>query len=235
MPFPAIAAAVLPIVADYAPAIARFLFGERAEATATQVAKTVKQITGEDVSTSEGVQQARELLRQDPALVVRMQTELANLDAELEKAYLEDVQDARERDIELKRMGYRDARANILLISAYIAVLAICVFLVWGTLENEAVVTGAVGGFLIGIGGMFARNIGSAFDFEFGSSRGSKDKDTKIENQLKVMRNAAREGLDFKQQFVERAGEIAQRASMRGTVDALADARSTFRERINKN
>jgi hypothetical protein len=41
--------------------------------------------------------------------------------------------------------------------------------------ENSALVNTLVG-FLSGIGGMFARNIGTAFDFEFGSSRGSADK-----------------------------------------------------------
>ncbi len=164
MPFPAIAAAVLPIVADYAPAIARFLFGKQAQETADKVVKTVKQITGKDVTTSAGAREARELLQQDPALVVRMQTELANLDAELEKAYLEDVQNARERDIELKKLGFRDTRANILLISAYVAIITICMLLIW----KPDAVAGTVGGFLIGIGGMFARNIGSAFDFEFG-------------------------------------------------------------------
>ena len=55
---------------------------------------------------------------------------------------------------------------------AFVAVIAIAVLLVFKPdAANEA-----VSGFLIGIGGMFARNIGSAFDFEFGSSRGSKEK-----------------------------------------------------------
>jgi hypothetical protein len=213
MPFPAIAAAILPLVADYAPAITRFLFGERAEEATTKVVNTVQKITGKDVRTPEGVKEARELLQKDPELVLRMQTELASLDAELEKAYLKDVQDAWERDLELKRLGHHDIRGNILLISAYVAVIAICVFLIWGSIHAEAAVNGTVGGFLIGMGGMFARNIGSAFDFEFGSSRGSKDKDSKIEQQLTLMRNAAKEGLEFKQNIVERARWLSGRSN----------------------
>jgi len=234
MPFPAIAAAILPLVADYAPAITRFLFGERAEEATTKVVSTVQKITGKDVRTPEGVKEARELLQKDPELVLRMQTELAGLDAELEKAYLKDVQDARARNVELKRLGFHDTRGNILLISAYVAVIAICVFLVFGSIYSPNVVTGAAGGFLIGIGGMFARNIGSAFDFEFGSSRGSKDKDSKIEEQLTVMRNAAREGLEFKQNVVDRASEVAQQAVVSTAASTLAATRAAFRERLRK-
>lgn len=62
-------------------------------------------------------------------------------------------------------------RANLMLVSAFVAVVAIVALLVLKDNVNET-----VAGFVIGIGGMFARNIGTAFDYEFGSSRSSKEK-----------------------------------------------------------
>ena len=70
-------------------------------------------------------------------------------------------------------------------------------FLLLGTLEiaTDTAVLGALAifapdgssalvntlvGFLTGIGGMFARNLGTAFDFEFGSSRSSREKDERL-------------------------------------------------------
>lgn len=66
-------------------------------------------------------------------------------------------------------------RADIMLAMAFAAVILIA-----GLLTLVPSVPQTVSGFLIGIGGMFARNIGTAFDFEFGSSRGSKDKDKQL-------------------------------------------------------
>lgn len=62
-------------------------------------------------------------------------------------------------------------RANVMLLAAFMAVLGIVALLVFVDSVPET-----VEGFAIGIGGMFARNIGTAFDYEFGSSRSSKDK-----------------------------------------------------------
>ncbi|MTI19309.1 hypothetical protein E1162_18865 [Rhodobacteraceae bacterium RKSG542] len=43
---------------------------------------------------------------------------------------------------------------------------------------------GAALGFLTGLGGLFARNISSAFDFWWGSSAGSKQKDANLQEAL---------------------------------------------------
>jgi hypothetical protein len=70
-----------------------------------------------------------------------------------------------------------------MLVAAFAAVVAIAavMFLLSlnATAENSALVNTLVG-FLTGIGGMFARNIGTAFDFEFGSSRSSREKDGRL-------------------------------------------------------
>ena len=62
------------------------------------------------------------------------------------------------RDIALRQAGQRNVRADLMP-------------------ALGGVEAGGVGaGLPCSIGGMFARTIGTAFDFEFGSSRGSKEK-----------------------------------------------------------
>ena len=176
MPLPAIAGLVLPLVMEFAPALVRRFAGDKAGNVANKVIETTKQITGHDISTPEGLKEAQELLRKDAELKLKFQQDMAELEVQLEEAYLKDRQDARARDVELRKVGDMNWRANVMLIAAFVAIITIAIVLSVAKGINEAVV-----GFLIGIGGMFARNIGSAFDFEFGSSRGSKDKDRKIE------------------------------------------------------
>ena len=88
------------------------------------------------------------------------------------KAYLSDMQAARTRDLDIRKLGKLNFRADLMLLAAFLAVIVIAVILCLG----GAAISGSVIGFLTTIGGMFARNIGTAFDFEFGSSRGSMEK-----------------------------------------------------------
>jgi len=93
-------------------------------------------------------------------------------DIEELKAILADMKSARDRDISLRQSGQTNRRADIMLICAFVAIIVIAIIL--GTKNVDA--ASAIGGFLLTIGGMFARNIGTAFDFEFGSSRSSMEK-----------------------------------------------------------
>jgi hypothetical protein len=75
--------------------------------------------------------------------------------------------------VERRHTEQRNPRADIMVGLAFLAVLLIAALLSLGAVDGNT----AAGGFLIAVGGMFARNIGTAFDFEFGSSRGDKEKD----------------------------------------------------------
>ena len=172
MPLPLLASMVLPLVTEFAPTLIRRFAGDTAGTVAQAVADTAKQVTGQDVSTPEGMKAAQEVLRKDPDLSLKFKESMAEVEVQLEEAYLADRQDARARDVALRTAGDGNVRANVMLALAFVAVLAIALLLVF----KPDAANDAVSGFLIGIGGMFARNIGSAFDFEFGSSRGSKEK-----------------------------------------------------------
>lgn len=235
IPLIPIASALLPLVADIAPPLVRFLVGDRGADTSEKVAETaenvtaaankvadvVKSVTNTDVTTPEGVASVREQLQADPVLKERLSMELARVDVELERmelkreqARLADVQDARAKAIARREVGGDDLRGNLMLVAAFFAIIAIVALLI---LVKD--IPPEVVGFVIGIGGMFARNIGSAFDFEFGSSRGSKSKDAKIETQLVALQQAATERVRDKQQelqemksFAARQNDLVQKA-----------------------
>lgn len=198
MPFPiALATTLIPLVADVLPPLVRFLVGNKAADAVQQttdaanaIATAASNVLNMPVQSPEDVAQARAKLNADPVLMAQLRNELVRLDAELarvelerDKAYLQDVQDAR-----ASQAVRGDTRANIMLLSAFAAVIAIVALLV-----ISPNVEPTIKGFIIGIGGMFARNIGSAFDFEFGSSRGSKNKEQQLGAELKNARRAVAE------------------------------------------
>ena len=152
LPLLPLASTLLPLVADMAPSVVRFLVGDKAAETAEKVAETtrsvtqaankvasvIESVTETDVSTPEGVQKARKKLEENPELKSKLQVELARLDIELERialereqAYLADVQDARSKAIERRRAGGDDTRANLMLALAFIAVIAIVALAIW--------------------------------------------------------------------------------------------------------
>lgn len=89
------------------------------------------------------------------------------------KVYLFDVQSARLRDIEIQKIKGSNARADWLVAAAFAGVLLIgLAFILVPNLSADAKT------FMATVGGMLTMKIGTAFDFEFGSSKGSdKQKD----------------------------------------------------------
>lgn len=173
MPLPLlpIIGGALSLVTEFAPGLIKHFAGDKAGEVAEDVAGVVKKATGKDISKPDELEEAKAILEKDPKLLLDFKTELANIELNREKAYLADRQDARQRDVELRKTGDKNWRANIMLVCAFVAVITISIVL--GIMDK---LQGPVIGFLTTVGGMFARNIGTAFDFEFGSSRGSQIK-----------------------------------------------------------
>lgn len=157
-------------LAQFAPSIMKFFgVGDKPVAVAEHVVQLAQSITG--AQTPEAAVAA---MRQNAELAQQLNLAVLAADTKLEELYLADKADARARDIAVRKIdGGKNNRADIMLVAAFVAVIAIAALLALGKVNGAD----AVGGFLITIGGMFARNIGTAFDFEFGSSRGSRDKD----------------------------------------------------------
>lgn len=102
--------------------------------------------------------------------------ELARIGADLDKARIVDVQDARKRDIEYVRAGRSNARASWMVagdvIGLCVCLAAACVL----SLRDEPI-QGEIIILLTTFASYFGLSLRDAHTFEFGSSRGSKEKD----------------------------------------------------------
>jgi hypothetical protein len=94
-------------------------------------------------------------------------------------AILADKQSARLRDTALINAGKTNVRADLMLAGAYISVVVIVIALVIGHIDAGS----AIFALLLMLATKFAGNIGTAFDFEYGSSRGSIDKTAMMASQ----------------------------------------------------
>jgi hypothetical protein len=101
-----------------------------------------------------------------------------------EAAYLQDRQDARKRDAQITQQGYHNYRADIMLALVFIALI----YITYVINANVALKPEVLAIFNMMIGALL-KMIGDAFQFEFGSSRGSKTKDDEKSILMKFMAN----------------------------------------------
>lgn len=120
-------------------------------------------------------------LQGDPALALQFKTAVMANDADLEKAYLADRQDARKRDVALVQAGHHNLRADLMVLAVTVGLVACLLVLV----QYKDAIPGEVVGILSTISGIFGACLKDAFQFEFGSSRSSKDKDEAIRRLVK--------------------------------------------------
>ena len=158
----------LALASQFAPSIIKyFTNSETAGEVAGQVIEIAKTVTGKGTPDA-----ALEAIKADPALAMQFKTAVMANDADLEKAYLADRQSARNRDTEFVKAGRNNWRADIL---AGLAVggLVLCVwFIARDTDMNERAVNA-----IMFVAGVLAAAVRDVYSFEFGSSRGSKEKD----------------------------------------------------------
>ncbi len=99
--------------------------------------------------------------------VAQMQSETAQ-----QQAVLSDKASARSRDTEIIKAGKMNWRADVMLAGAFLGIIVIAALLASGQVKEAS----AIGTFLIMAGTKLLGNVGTAFDFEFGSSRSSLEK-----------------------------------------------------------
>ncbi|MDC0344581.1 hypothetical protein OAN22_00280 [Alphaproteobacteria bacterium] len=126
---------------------------------AEQVLTVAKRLTG-----TEQPEKALERLTLDPQLQVKFQEALISLERETIMAEVTDRMNARERDLQLTKLGRSNRRADIMVISAAIGLVSCLVVLGWfhEKISGEAV------GILSTISGVFGACLKDAFSFEFG-------------------------------------------------------------------
>ncbi len=162
-------------LAQYAPQILKWITGDDKSAkVAEKVVDIAKAVTGR----ADGVG-AMEELKANPESVLRFNEAVMVNEADLEKAYLADRADARDRDKEFVRAGRINWRADIL---AFLAVggLVTCV---WFVARDSALPERAVNAIMF-VAGVLASAVRDVYGFEFGSSRGSKENGETIRQML---------------------------------------------------
>lgn len=164
---------------EFAPIIAKWLSGSKAETFAKKIIDVAKTVTK-----SQSVDDAIKALGGNCSLVSDFQKEVVRLDAEIEMSLLADRQNARDRDLELLRAGHANRRADLMVLSAALGLVMCLLSLAFYSdiLPGEAV------GIISTIAGIFGSCLKDAYSFEFGSSRGSKIKDSTVASILERLR-----------------------------------------------
>lgn len=176
-------APILPIalaLLQFAPSLMRFFgAGETSVAVADKVVDIAKTVSG-----APSGPEALEAIRQSAQLQRDFSLAALAQDGALEQAYLADRRDARDRDVKLHQAGYHNTRADLMVLFDVLGLIAgIGGMLALGYIKAkhpESVSEGVFGALvaqLATITSYFGLCLRDAHQFEFGSSRGSREKD----------------------------------------------------------
>ena len=159
-------------LAQFAPSLLRFFgVGEKPAAIAEKVVGIARAVTG--APTGEAAMAA---LQQDPKLAQEFQLSVLKIDADLEQACLADRKDARARDVALAQAGRVNHRADLMVLMDVVGLCAClaAIVLLKTSLSGEAITL------ITTLASYFGLSLRDAHQFEFGSSRGSREKDALI-------------------------------------------------------
>lgn len=158
-------------LAQFAPSIIKWITGsDKSASVAEKVIDVAKVVTGKSEPDA-----ALGAIRQDPAVASQFKQHILDIDSDLEKAYLLDVQDARQRDSEFIKAGNRNNRADSMVILAVVVVVLLTYF-IW----KDSSVNDYVKGTFTLVLGRFLGYVDQVYAFEFGTTRGSQNKDATI-------------------------------------------------------
>lgn len=158
-------------LAQYAPSIIKWLSGsEKAEEAAQKVIDVARVVTGKD-----DAGEAVEAIRADPAVLMQFRLAMAGIEADMDRAYLADRQNARGRDVAFVQAGRWNIRADLLALLS-VTGLIVCV---WFVARDSSLPERAVNAIMF-VAGTLAACVRDVFAFEFGSSRGSREKDAML-------------------------------------------------------
>lgn len=167
---------VLPVImalAQFAPSILRFLgVGENGAPKA--ILDKIEEVAT-TVSGAGSLEEAVTIFASSQEKAYEFKLMMIANDKEMEQLYLADVQSARVRDTAFITNGKYNHRANIMFILAF-AIVAWLFYIVWSDPEINEFAKGVVTLIL----GRFLGYLDAIYNFEFGSTRNSKDKDATI-------------------------------------------------------
>lgn len=160
-------------LAQFAPSIMRFFgAGEKPVAVAEKIVGIASGVTG-----TKTPEEALAAMRENAQLAAQFNLAVLAADSDLEKACLADRANARGRDTEIRKLtGGTNRRADLMVLLDVVGLVGCLAVL---TLFQDEI-PGEVVGILATIAGVFGACLRDAHQFEFGSSRGSKEKDDTI-------------------------------------------------------
>lgn len=162
---------VLGIAANLVPSIAGMLLGTKAQSVTETVVNAAKEIFGTD-----DADQIQAAIAADATLAERFKAKLT-ADTEQYRIQVEDTKSARDRDVEVRKMsGGTNMRANIMLIGAFICLCGV----LGGTILYRKDIPDGVLALMNMTAGALLGMLVQAFNFEFGSSRGSSEKSDQL-------------------------------------------------------
>jgi hypothetical protein len=166
----AILQAVLSLV-QLSPKITKWLSGPCIDAVSQRLLGIAKSVTNAKTES-----EAVEKLKNDKHTLYLFQKALIHSEREIELAFIKDKESARTRDIAIINTGKRNIRADIMVIAAALGLIVCLMTIViyHKSLPGEAV------GIISTVAGIFGACLKDAYNFEFGSSRGSKEKDQTV-------------------------------------------------------
>lgn len=165
-------------LAQFAPSLIKYFTGsDKAADVAGKVIDIAKTVTGAPDGAA-----ALAVIQADPNKVLEFRSAAMAQDADLTKAFLADVKDARARDVELHKAGFTNRRADYMVALDVLGLIACLLVLVF----FRTSLPGEVVGILSTIAGIFGACLRDAHQFEFGSSRSSQAKDVTISNLSRV-------------------------------------------------
>lgn len=145
---------------DLVPSLLKIFGKERPAEIVNKVGDLARVVTG-----APDVNEAAKKLNETPELLQKFQLEVDSRAQDWARMYIEDMQHARARDMEIQKLRGANKRADALIIAAFGGVLLCGIgFLFVKEMTPQAEI------FLSTVGGMLVMKIGTAFDFEFGSS-----------------------------------------------------------------
>ncbi len=165
----------LSLASQFAPAMLQYLTGsEAAGAVAGKVVDIASLVTG-------GAADPVAALKADPALSLQFQQKVMENETAIEAMHLAGVQGARDRDVDLAKLGRRNVRADLMVLLDVVGLISCLVVLCFfrEKIPGEAI------GLISTIAATFGLCLRDAHQFEFGSSRSSQAKDATINNLTK--------------------------------------------------
>lgn len=146
------------------------------------VANTLVSIA-QSITKTTDISKLQQQIKSDPKLANELQEAFLKNRKEIELAIIKDKQNARARDIAINKIR-KNIRADIMVISAAVGLVSCLIFIAcFRNLPGEII------GIISTIAGIFGSCLKDAYSFEFGSSRGSKEKDQTVASMIDKFNN----------------------------------------------